>query len=938
MLPSSTNNVNELESSVFSNNYNKNRSRVILIDKPTLTTELKSHQEKAIKFALNLEKDNDGGCIFDEMGMGKTLTTIALYVTSLNKGLTSMNYNFRHQHKMLVICPKQAINEWIGECNKHTFDINIAKFDRNKKNLITSNDIIVTNYDRLVSEYKRHFEKNIQSSIYNREWFRVVLDEGHVIRNKETERWKAVEKLKEISTKKWALTGTPIQNRIKDIWTIFSFINVENLGTWSDWCKTNEQVLFEKTKKILSKYSIRRLSGDDLPPLYEFKLSKGFYSDEEKNLYDMVYNNIVNFIDKYDDAKNNEGLYEGISDTKDIKSKIKDNILSQLIKLRQICVLPSLVLTDKNEEWTSINCTKMRMLEEYVETKIDPDDKVLVYSNFLDVLNTVEIKLDSMNLKHVRLDGDTKEKDRVIAINDFNNKKDIKFFLISLKAGSSSLNLQCANRVLFMDLGHNPQTKNQAIGRAHRMGQLRPVTVTYFTITGSIEDKMKDRNYFKELISECVLSDKPLEEAIDGFNGLKKNLLNGNVKHSPAYSSSSSSSSNVIVNKKIKTSMAAIRDVVSRIDIDSHESVDEESEYLSKQQIIDTMRNKISDDSVVLTKRSRSETCLDTYDSRPTKKRKVTNNDVQSEEAGNKVTNSYNLGSIKDSINITKFIVKGTTMYSYDWLVSDYSDENSLTLYLTLTESFMALLSNLRASKKNYDVRSMIMSDKLKTKIKSLQNDSDRIVARLNSKDIYNIDVNEQYELNSALSYNEKVIEKLSNRLRNSEDFYQGLSCAMFEMKIKEDIALTDNMKCVPLTDKSGNYALYDDYSIPNAYIDQSYEATDIDTSVITFWTNNNYFQSFNPITDSYIDEYYNVKSLSTCLSGLEAPNLSSSFVINDIDGNPVDILVQQWSDPDSVYVTVFNNVNNLSVSQISIYLSTTHDLDLINNMFYINL
>jgi superfamily II DNA or RNA helicase len=933
--------------------YESNRKRIVFLDKPKLITKLRKHQEEALDFAINLENESTGGCFFHEMGMGKTLIILSLYLKTYD-----INNN---KNKMLVVCPKQAIFEWKEEISKHSRGIKVLGYKKINKS-IKNIDIVIVNYDRLVAEYNKH-KINKDSPIFNGNWYRVILDESHNIKNINTERWRAVSNLMDISKKRWISTGTPIHNRIKEIYTSFLFIDAPDLGSWDDWRTSREEILFQKTKEILSKVAIRKLCGSDLPPLLEFKYSMSFCSEEEKILYDEIYNNIVKFINIYDQNKENLN----------IKFHIKNNILSNLIQLREVCVLPSLVLKknydnnnnynnkyyrkkykslikegvsqisdptissnldlkiskksfnieinknnkeENNKYWSNINCTKMKMLESFINEKIKPNDKILIYSNFLGVLDQIEIKLDFMNFKYVRLDGKMSQKEREKSIKSFKINKTIKFFLLSIGAGNSSLNLQEANRIIIMDTSYNPQIENQAKKRSHRIGQKRKVIVTYFTIANSIEEKIRERSKSKEIVSDCVLSNsKNLKDAKDGFNGIKKSLL---------------------TSKKVSTlmSMNGIREVINNtLSLPlQHKNIfiDEEHDFIEKNLLINDMKNLIN----IKIEQSNNKLGI---------KRVREDNENENENENEKIrinnkneiiilnTNKEYI-SIKNKILKSEYIVKGTKFYGYDWISSNCSDISGSKIYITFSEAFLSLLDNLSISKKRYKSKLNYVRSELNKELIKKTQELKKIDLLLNNDDIIKnkIILKESIE---RKNYINDICDIINYKLENPKKFFQNLSCIIFEIIINQDIKLNEDMKYIPIDIE---FVDFENYAIPEDYFNEPIQIP-IDNSITKLWLKNNYFDRFI-IDDNYIKLFYDNSNISECLSLLPSnpENLNKSILLSEYNNN---ILIQIWENSKEIFITCLElenkpiNINDLTLTLKNNYNIITNNYNIFHNL-----
>ncbi len=596
------------------------------IQLPRVITSLEPHQKEFISFALNLEKTRShGGCLFDEMGLGKTLSTISFFVNKCREFLIA-NPNTRDiaNLRMLVLCPKNAVLEWISQVGLHIEGVHVRKFGPDHRQPIAREsplipEIFIITYDQLLSDYKanlgdmipqiskkrkqtakkkinnstrttgdsnrstnlkyhvweakdsnnrtipsvQNVEQNLASleimdvpshrfnpeldsklslvSVYNNRWGMIAADEAHVFRNIKSLRWAAVKELARLSSSKWVITGTPVNNGIADLITPLLWIGSklpsiekrgyelddDKSGTSRTWTKKKPQaddnILFQEIKSELSIVAIRRRTKN-IPRSYEFDLSAPFINLKEFELYQRTIGKLDILVSNKDTEASR-------------RQALRQSALETLLRLRQICTHSKPVYELESSEpdrdydhpehnWATTRGTKMLLLEKYFREKVTSTDKVLVFSNFLDVLNQCGVKLSELGIRYVRLDGGNSVEEREAAKTAYLTDDQIQVFLISTRAGNTALNLQNTTRILFCDKSMNPQCDYQAEGRALRIGQKNEVIITYLKVLGTVESRIQIRCDAKTLLADCLLDEnRSLSDALEGFKAIKKSLL-----------------------------------------------------------------------------------------------------------------------------------------------------------------------------------------------------------------------------------------------------------------------------------------------------------------------------------------------------------------------------------------------------------------------------
>ncbi|WP_027623794.1 SNF2-related protein [Clostridium lundense] len=432
-----------------------------------LKATLRKYQIDGFKWFKHLSKLDFGGILADEMGLGKTIQTIAFVVSEKNK-------------KSLIIVPTSLIYNWKNEIERFApiLKVGIIHGEKTEQrrviNSLEQYDIVLTTYGTL---------KNNIENYSNIEFDYCIIDEAQNIKNPITQSTKAV---KEIKAKvKFALTGTPMENNLIELWSIFDFIMPGYLYSqevfYEKFLCGNEKDL-ENLKLLIKPFILRRTKKEvikDLPDKIEKKILVQMTQKQK-----FIYNTYI----------------------KDIREKLKNNsqgkieVFSYLTKLRQICLDPSLVFTEYEG-----GSGKLKVAMTLVEEGIDSDSKILIFSQFTSALNKIGESLKEKGVEYFYLDGSTPSKERIKLVNEFNNSDNIKVFLISLKAGGTGLNLTSANLVIHFDPWWNPAVEDQATDRAHRIGQKNVVQVIKLIARGTIEERIVElQESKKELINNII--------------------------------------------------------------------------------------------------------------------------------------------------------------------------------------------------------------------------------------------------------------------------------------------------------------------------------------------------------------------------------------------------------------------------------------------------
>lgn len=445
---------------------------------PQNETILRDYQKTGIQWMMTVSKCGFSGILADEMGLGKSLQTIEYM--RLKKHETN--------DKMLLIVPTSLLYNWEHEFKQFAPDLNylLVNDTKVKRNQLlkdtTPYDVIITTYGLLRQDIELYKSYTFDTC---------VIDEAQNIKNVNTETTKIV---KEIHAKtRFALTGTPIENSILELWSIFDFLMPGFLSSFRQFKTKYSLKAIEESKSLLkelneqiSPFILRRKKKDVLKELPD-KIETNLYVDmteEQKQLY----------LAQLEQTKIQ--IEETIQKEGFLKSQIL--ILSLLTRLRQICIDPRLYID------TDIRSGKLDTLIEILKESIQNDHKILLFSQFPSALKLVEQEFKENCITSYYLDGSTPSKKRMELVDAF-NQDETNVFLISLKAGGTGLNLTSADIVIHLDLWWNPQVENQATDRSHRIGQKRVVEVIRLIAKGTIEEKIVELQNKKKLLSEQII-------------------------------------------------------------------------------------------------------------------------------------------------------------------------------------------------------------------------------------------------------------------------------------------------------------------------------------------------------------------------------------------------------------------------------------------------
>ena len=424
-----------------------------------LQAQLRPYQLEGYRWLSRLASCGFGACLADDMGLGKTVQIITLLLERAKDGPS------------LVVAPASVCGNWRNEIRRFapTLEPIMAIEDAKGVAKAGARSVVLASYGYLLFHEKEFADK---------QWNGLVLDEAQAIKNEAAKRTKAVKSFK--AKFRVAATGTPVENRLLELWSIFDFLNTGLLGTADDF----ETMSHDAIKRLVKPLILRRLKGDvldDLPPKTEVTRLVEL-GEKERAGYEAC-------------------RLKAIEDVASAEKKRKlAMLLTGLTRLRRYCCNPSLVTGGRHAS------AKLEALAELMEELRDGGHRALVFSQFTDYLDIVKKMVEGKGWTLQYLDGSTPLKERGRRVDAFQNGEG-DFFLISLKAGGTGLNLTAADYVIILDPWWNPAVENQAADRAHRIGQRRPVTIYRLIAKDTVEEKVMALHNEKRILAEDMLSD-----------------------------------------------------------------------------------------------------------------------------------------------------------------------------------------------------------------------------------------------------------------------------------------------------------------------------------------------------------------------------------------------------------------------------------------------
>ena len=437
---------------------------------------LRKYQRDGYRWLRTLDGYGMGGILADDMGLGKTVQVLSY--------LLAMKENGAQRLPSLIVCPASLVLNWAEDCRKFTPELDCLVVDGDAAHRAAlagqweTVDLVVTSYDLLRRDEERYA---------GQAFYACILDEAQAIKNHTTQKYKAVCRIQ--SRVRFALTGTPVENRLGELWSIFSFLMPGYLPPYKSFCARFEKPIVQeedeaaarRLNQLTGPFLLRRMKADvlkELPPKTE-NIHRIELVEEQRKLYLAA---VVDARDKLRAAKPED----------------KMAVFAVLMRLREICCDPRLVA----DNWTG-GSAKLDACIELVTSAVEGGHRILLFSQFTSMLELLARRLDEEGISHFTLQGSTPKPMRAERVRRFNNGE-ASVFLISLRAGGTGLNLTAADIVIHYDPWWNVAAQNQATDRAYRIGQQNPVQVYKLIAQDTIEEKIVELQQAKQSLAETV--------------------------------------------------------------------------------------------------------------------------------------------------------------------------------------------------------------------------------------------------------------------------------------------------------------------------------------------------------------------------------------------------------------------------------------------------
>ena len=452
-----------------------------------LNANLREYQKIGVQWLQMLDFYGLGGILADDMGLGKTVQILCVICSYLEK-------NKENSKPIMVVCPSSLCLNWQNEIEKFTTGVTSqvihGSLEARKKQIenIKNYNIVITSYELLKRDIDEYKKSETQFKF-------IIADEAQYIKNNNTQNAKAIKNIN--AETRYALTGTPIENSLSELWSIFDFIMPGYLFGYRKFKEMYETPIVRdadeyatnKLKKLIEPFVLRRTKKEVLTDLPDKMITilNSQMTDEQQDIY-------LSYL-----ARAKKDVMEEIKENGIEKSQIK--ILALLTRLRQICCHPSLFIENYKGE-----SGKLNQCIEIIKDAIQSGHKILLFSGYTAMFDIIEKELKKEKIEYLKLTGQTKVSDRVNLVDEFNNSPDKKLFLISLKAGGTGLNLVGADMVIHYDPWWNLSAENQATDRTYRIGQKRNVQVYKLITKNSIEEKIYELQKRKESLIDSMIS------------------------------------------------------------------------------------------------------------------------------------------------------------------------------------------------------------------------------------------------------------------------------------------------------------------------------------------------------------------------------------------------------------------------------------------------
>ncbi|MCL2054312.1 MAG: DEAD/DEAH box helicase [Oscillospiraceae bacterium] len=438
--------------------------------------DLRHYQQKGLNWLAAMKTLGFGALLADDMGLGKTVQILALLEHMREKG-----------GKTLLVIPASLIFNWKNEAERFAPDLRYSIIHASHREIdLEAADLFITTYGMV-----QRLEK-----LKDVAWDLIVLDEAQAIKNSGTKQTKAVKALK--SSSRIAMTGTPIENKLSDLWSIFDFLNKGMLGTAKEFRNFSKGLHenmagYSRLRGIVNPFILRRLKTDkaviaDLPDKIEMKEYTSL-TKKQVVLYKSLVTELEAALENTDEGISRKGL-----------------VLASIMKFKQICNHPDQYLGQNS--FNAAYSGKFERLAEICETIFEKRERVLIFTQFKEMTKPIcDYLEEAFGRKGLLLHGGTMIKNRGELVKSFNGEEYVPFMVLSVKAGGVGLNLTAANHVIHFDRWWNPAVENQATDRAFRIGQQKNVTVHKFITAGTIEEKIDKMLEEKQKLADDIIAD-----------------------------------------------------------------------------------------------------------------------------------------------------------------------------------------------------------------------------------------------------------------------------------------------------------------------------------------------------------------------------------------------------------------------------------------------
>ena len=451
----------------------------------TLQAELRDYQRQGYQWMARLSRSGLGACLADDMGLGKTVQTLALLLQRSKLG------------PALVLAPTSVCSNWRDEIHRFAPSLQVHIYHEANDRAQVFKDLGAGQV--LVASYG--LAQQDGEAFTAQPWASLVLDEAQVLKNAATKRAQIVSQLQ--ADFRLALSGTPVENRLSELWSLMNILNPGLLGSANQFQerfagpieRQQDPAVRQRLRRIIAPFLLRRTKAQvlqDLPARTEI-VHLVVPSEAERNLQEALRRQAREEVEKASQDKKGTQI----------------RMLAELMKLRRAACDPRLVVPEMG-----LSGAKIDEFERLVQELVAGQHKALVFSQFTDYLKLLAERLDTMGVAHQQLDGATPAAERSKRVAAFQQGQG-EVFLISLKAGGFGLNLTAADYVIIVDPWWNPAAEDQASGRAHRMGQQRPVTVYRLVTQGSVEERILQMHHDKRSLADSMLNDQDGSAVLD---------------------------------------------------------------------------------------------------------------------------------------------------------------------------------------------------------------------------------------------------------------------------------------------------------------------------------------------------------------------------------------------------------------------------------------